>query len=591
MRRGSQVFLGARAGRTRFQITEGSMMTINRKRMLLGAGALAASTVIALSGCSSSSSPTKSGGANTSVTMFSGQVGNFTENFNPLNNTGAYLQPTNGVIYEALFYYNKAKAGDPVPVLGTSYKWNTAGTELTVKVRQGVKWSDGSAESADDVVYSLNLISNNPSLNTSGTKWVAKKTADDTVVIDFPTTSFTLEPQILGNEPIVPQAIWKNISDPTKVTNTKPVGTGPYELKSFTAQSFVLEKNPNYWGTGDSAPKINEVRYISLANADAATSALEAGQTDYMGSFLPTLKNIMSSHKNLSYSNSPQATTALFTCANADLGCTGPQTDPAVRQALYNAMDRTQLDNQAAAGFSAPASPTLLLNTVNKGQIVDSANREVPQTADVSKAKSTLEADGWKLNSAGFYEKDGKELDLTVNVVSGWTDYDTICQLLQGQLKESGIKLSVNQMAQNAWTQAESTGAFQLSMNSINMGVSSDPYYQYSAYLATSATAKVGSPAPSTNTSRYSNPTVDAAIKKLATTNDDSIKQAAYKTIQDQIVKDMPYVPIYVNSALAEYNNSRATGWPSQDNQYAFPLPWGGNWGVGIVLKTIRPAK
>jgi peptide/nickel transport system substrate-binding protein len=523
--------------------------------------------------------------------MFTGQVGNFTENFNPLNNTGAYLPQTNGAIYEPLFYYNKARAGKPVPLLGTSYSWNSDGTQLTVKVRQGVKWSNGKPETADDVVYSLNLISNNPALNTSGVKWVAKKTADDTVVITFPSTAFTLEPQILGNEPIVPQSIWSKISDPTKVTNTSPVGTGPYMLKSFTPQSYVLEKNPSYWGKGADAPKVDEVRTISLANADAATSALEAGQTDYMGAFLPTLKSIMSKHKDLSYSNSPQATTALFTCENASLGCTGPQTDVAVRQAMYYAMDRTQLDKQAAAGFSAPASPSLLLNTVNKSQITNPDYLEVPQSANVSKAKGILEAAGWKLGSNGYYTKDGQELDLSINVVSGWTDYDTICQLLQGQFKAAGIKLSVNQMAQNAWTQAESTGKFQISMNSVNMGVSSDPYFQYNNYLSSSSTAPVGQPAASTNTSRYSNPSVDAAIKQLATTNQDSVKQAAYKTIQDQIVKDMPYVPVYVNSALAEYNNSRATGWPTQSNQYAFPLPWGGNWGMGIVLKTIRPVK
>jgi len=561
-----------------------------RRRFGVALVAVAAAATLALSGCSANASSNGSSGTST-VTLFSGQVGNFTENFNPLNNTGAYLQPTNGVIYEPLFYYNKARAGKPVPLLGTSYSWNSDGTQLTVKVRQGVKWSNGKPESADDVVYSLNLISNNPGLNTSGVKWVAKKTADDTVVITFPSTAFTLEPQILGNEPIVPQSIWSKISDPTKVTNTSPVGTGPYMLKSFTPQSFVLEKNPNYWGKGAEAPKVDQVRYISLANADAATSALEAGQTDYMGAFLPTLKSIMAKHKDLSYSNSPQATTALFTCENASLGCTGPQTDVAVRQAMYYAMDRTQLDKQAAAGFSAPASPSLLLNTVNKSQITSPDYMEVPQTANVSKAKSILEAAGWKLGSNGYYAKDGQELDLSINVVSGWTDYDTICQLLQGQFKAAGIKLSVNQMAQNAWSQAESTGKFQMSMNSVNMGVSSDPYYQYSAYLATSATAKVGDPAPSTNTSRYSNPSVDAAIKQLATTNQESVKQAAYKTIQDQIVKDMPYVPVYVNSALAEYNNSRATGWPTQNDQYAFPLPWGGNWGVGIVLKTIRPVK
>jgi peptide/nickel transport system substrate-binding protein len=51
----------------------------------------------------------------------------------------------------------------------------------------------------------------------------------------------------------------------------------------------------------------------------------------------------------------------------------------------------------------------------------------------------------------------------------------------------------------------------------------------------------------------------------------------------------MPYIPIYVNQALTEYNNSDATGWPSPSNLYAFPLPWGGNYGTGIVLKRLRP--
>ncbi|MCX7522486.1 ABC transporter substrate-binding protein [Microbacterium sp. STN6] len=562
----------------------------SRRKLLIGAVAVVAAGALTLSGCSAGSSGKNNSKGTTSVTVFDGRVGNFTENFNPLNNTGSYLSPTNGVLYEPLFYYNKARAEKPVPLLGTSFKWNDDGTELTVGIRQGVKWSNGKPESADDVVYSLNLVSNNPGLNTSGIKWTAKKVDDKTVVIDFPSTSFTLEPQVLGNEPIVPQSIWKNISDPTKTTNTKPVGTGPYMLKSYTPQSYVLEKNPYYWGTGDTAPKVDQVRYISLANADAATSALESGQVDYMGGFLPTLKDIVAKHKNLSYSNSPQATTAIFTCANASMGCEGPQTDPAVRQAMYYAMDRTQLNTQALKGFGLSASPTLILNTVNKSQITSPDYMTVPQKADADKAKSILKDAGWSLGSNGYFTKDGKELDLSINVVSGWTDYDTVCTLLKGQFKEAGINLSVNQTAQNSWTQAEISGKYQLSLNSINMGVSSNPYFQYSSYLASSATAKVGGSA-TTNVSRFSDPAVDAAINTLATTNDESAQQAAYKTIQDTIVKQMPYIPIYVNQALAEYNNSRATGWPSQDNQYAFPLPWGGNWGVGIVLKSARPVK
>jgi peptide/nickel transport system substrate-binding protein len=564
-----------------------SPLTTRPRRAALALSSLAV-LALALNACSSGKVDSGKQGGTTTVSVGTSDIG--TENFNPFNNTGAFMQPTQGVIYEALFYYNKAAAGDPVPVLGTGFTWDTDGTTLTVKVRQGVKFTNGAAMTSADVAYSLNLFSKNPGLNTTGVTWKATATDASTVTIVFPSTSYTVGPQVLGYVPIVPQSIWEKIPDPTTVANTDPVGTGPYMLKSFSTQSYLLTKNTGYWGTGDDAPQVDQVRYIPLSAADQATSALDAGSVDLTGNFLPTLKNIVSQHENITYTNTPQATSSLMTCENASLGCTGPQTDPAVRQALYYAMDRTQLGTQAAAGFSKPASNVLILNTVNKAQITSPDYATAPQTADVAKAKSVLEADGWKLGSNGYYAKGGKTLDLSINVVTGWTDYDTICTLLQGQYKAAGIKLTVNQVSQNAWLQAETNGKFQLSMNSVNMGVSSDPYFIYNNYLGTAATAKVGKNA-TTNTSRYSDPTVDAAIKQLAATNDEATKQAAYKTIQDKVATDLPYIPVYVNSALTEYNNSRATGWPKDGDFYAFPLPWNNNWGFGFILKRIRPVQ
>ena len=582
-------------------------MASPRKRAGFVVACLATLTLV-VTGCSPDSTPPSSttsgatepgatqggtGGvvSGTSVSVFTGQVGDFTApNFNPFNTTGSFLQPTQGVIYEALFYYNIARADKPRPVLGTSFSWNDDGTVLTVKIREGVKFSDGSPMTADDVVYSLNLVSHNPALNTSGQIWETAKVDDQTVTLTFPKTAFTLEAQLLGREPIVPQAIWKDIADPTAGTNDKPVGTGPYMFSDYTPQAIVLQANPNYWGTGDEAPAVEFVRYISLANADAATTALQQGVTDWQGSFLPTLQELIDDSKGtLAYSNTPQATTGLFTCSNADLGCKGPQTDPAVRQAMYYAMDREQLNTQAAAGWSKPASPTLLPNFVNGADITNPDYQEVPQKADVAKAKSLLEAAGWKLGSDNYYAKDGQTLEMTLTDVSGWTDYNTMCELLVGQFKEAGIKLTVNHVAQNQWSQAEVSGNFQLSMNSVNMGASTNPYYTYNNYLNGEGTKPAGEAATSTNTMRYKNDAVDAAIKTLASTNDPAVITAQYKTIQDAIVKDLPIVPIYVNSALCEYNLTHATGWPSQDDLYAFPLPWGGNWGTGIVLKTIRP--
>jgi len=583
------LFPRARAGRIRFHTTEGSMMTITRKRLLLGVAALAASAAIALSGCTSSGSTTSSSGGTSSITLFNGSVGNFTENFNPWLTTGAELQPTQGVIYETLFYYNMARSQAPVPLLGTKYSWNSNGTQLTITVRSGVKWSDGSALTAGDVAWTLNHYESTPSLNTSGSTWTTKQDGDN-VVLTFPTTSFTLEPQILGNIAIVPQKIWSKVPDVLKTTNTKPVGSGPYMLKTFTPQSYTLVKNPNYWGTGADAPKIEQVRYISLANADAATSALESGQVDWMGSYLPTLKSIVKQHPTVSYVNTADSTTDLATCSNASLGCSGPQTDAAVRQAIYYAMDRSQLNSQALNGFGEVGSPTLLVPAVNSKWIANSADTTLPSGADVAKAKSLLEADGWTVPASGYAKKNGKELDLTVNVVSGWTDYDTDCTLLKGQLAKIGINLTVNQVAQNAWSNAETTGKFQLSLDSINPGASSSPYYIYNNYLSSTATAKAGSPA-ATNTSRFSDPSVDATLKQIAQTNpnDSAALLKGYGTVQQALMRQMPYIPIYVNQALTEFNNSHATGWPTSSNLYAFPEPWKA-WDSGIVLKTIRPA-
>lgn len=564
-------------------------MSLGNKRLLPAAVALTAAVALVLTGCSSNGSTGTSSDGSTTITLFNGAVGNFTENFNPLLSTNAELQPSQGVIYETLFYYNMARAQKPVPVLGTAYSWNADGTQLTITTRSGAKWTDGQPFTAKDVAFTFTLFQKNPALNTTGATWTAKATGDNTVVLTFPSTSFTLEPQLLGNMAMVPEHIWSKIADPAKETNTNPVGTGPYKLKSFSAQSYVLTRNTDYWGTGAEAPKIDNVRYVSLANADAATSALESGKIDWMGSYLPTLKSIVKQHPNLSYVNTPDSVTDIVTCSNAALGCKGPQTDPAVRQAIYYAMDRTQLNTQAVAGFAEPASAALLVPSVNGSNIVDQANASLPQTADAAKSKSILEADGWTLGGSGYYSKNGKELDLSINVVTGWTDYDTDCVLLQGQLKAAGIKLAVNQVAQNAWTQAEVNGNFQLSLNSINPGASPSPYFIYNNYLSSSNTAKAGSNA-TTNTARYSNPTVDAAIKDVASTNDTAKQKADYGIIQAQIVKDMPYIPIYVNQALTQFNNSRATGWPTQDNLYAFPEPWKA-WDNGIVLKAIRPAK
>lgn len=549
--------------------------------------ALAAVTGLALTACGGSGGGKSGTAAGSSITIFNGATGTITENWNPFSPT--LLQPTLGVLYEPLYYYNLATSAPPQPMLATGFRWSPDGKQMTITTRDGVKWSDGQPFTAKDVAFTFDLIRRTPALNTSGLKLTSVATPDDhTAVLTFAGQEFAQEPNMLGNTPIVAEHVWSKISDPAKTTNPNPVGTGPYKVKSFSAQSYVLEKNPTYWQPGK--PQIQTVRYIALATADAASAALTAGQVDWMSSFLPGLDQLIKSKKDLTYVNTPELTASIFTCANAALGCTGPQTDVAVRQAIYYAINRDQLNKLAGGGFAATASPTMLLPGRDDKWVADPANLKAPGGPDVARANQILDAAGWVKGADGIRGKDGKRLTLAIQTVTGWSDFISLNDAMTQELKEVGIELKPSQLSWNEWNTNEVQGKFQLSLDSIGMGASTNPFYTYNNHYASAATAKVGQPAgTSGNYARYVNTVVEKALATAGATNDENVQKQQYALVQTEIVRDLPYIPIYVNSMLTEFNTSRATGWPTNDNKYAIPATWK-SWDNGVVLTNLKPA-
>lgn len=549
------------------------------------AGTATLALALALTACSGAAAPEAPGeGEPSLITVFNGNTGAIAENFNPYAPT--FLQPTQGIIFETLYHYNLTSSDDPEPLLGTDYSWNADGTQLTITTREGVQWSDGTPMTARDVAFTFNQIIENPEFNSFGISGSAEATDDSTAVITFPATSFVQEAGILGNMAIVPEHIWSQKPDPVSDINANPVGTGPYTVASVSPQSYELVANPNYWEEGK--PTIDRVRYISLASADAASAALLAGEVDWMSSFFPGFQQLMDGQPDLAWVNTPALTTTLHTCANPALGCTGPQTDPAVRQAIYHAVDREQLNSLAFANFAEVPSPSLLIPGRDDRWISPDAPLASP-TADVARATSILEAAGWVRGADGVYAKDGQRLSLTVQVVSGYSDFISAIDAMTQQLAAAGIELTSTQLAYNEWASNQTNGTFNLSMDSIGLFPSTDPYYTYARKYQTSTTAPVGQSAGSNNQSRYSNPVVDAAIAAAAATNDEAVRAEQYAVIQAEIVRDMPYIPLVIGSTLTEFNTSRATGWPTEDNLFAFPATWK-SWDNGIVLKNLQPA-
>ncbi|MDT0268049.1 ABC transporter substrate-binding protein [Streptomyces sp. DSM 44915] len=556
-----------------------------RARAAIAGGALCA---LLATGCGGGSSNDGGGGGggggagSDTLNIFSGASGDFQANFNPYSPTkleGA------GSIFEPLFFLNIARSEDPVPLLGTEYSWNEDGTELSITLREGVEWSDGEAFTADDVKFTFDMLRENEAINSIGFDGETTVVDDTHVTVAFESTAYMDAAELLGRTWIVPEHIWSDV-DPATDTMTEPVGTGPYTLGEFKAQSFTLTANPNHW---DGEPAVKTIRSLSLSGNQAGADALSAGQVDWLTSPVPSLDRVEEVYPGYTSVVANTFQIVLGTCSNEELGCEGPQTDPAVRQAIYHAMDRETIDSLAFQGIAAPMSPGFGLP--DRDYISpDLENQVTEMTGDVESATAVLEAAGWERDGDGLYQRDGEELSLSVRAVSGWTDYITTLQTMTEQLRAAGIELIVEQSSWNEWSEARGRGDYELIIDALNPGPTADPYWQYINYYTSENTQPVGENT-NTNWARYANPEVDAAIEELSHIDpaDADARQPHLDLIQTTIEQEMPYIPVLLNGTVSIWNQDKFTGWPTEDDLYTFPALWQSP-DNSLVYKNLRPA-
>ncbi|CAL9349519.1 hypothetical protein SUDANB171_00436 [Streptomyces sp. enrichment culture] len=533
----------------------------------------AAAVAMLAAGCGSGGNGGGGGGnsgpADTLV-AYTGQAGDYQRNFNPYAPT---MIEGPGNIFEPLFFYNVARDGEPTPRLATEFSWNDSGTELSITTRENVTWSDGEPFTAHDVAFTFDMVRANQTMNAIGFEGETEVIDDTHLVVRYPQPAYLEAPSVLGKLWIVPEHIWGAFEDPAQNTVQEPVGTGPFVLGDFKPQAFTLSANPTYWG---GEPEVKNIRFVSLSGNQAGADALAAGQIDFQTGPVPDIHNIEKNYPGYEGITAHIFQIALFTCSDTALGCSGPQTDPAVRHAIYHAIDRTQINTLAYQDTASEISPGFALPGRDDAVISDGlTDRIAPMEPDTARAEQVLTDAGWAKGGDGIYAKDGEKLSLSVRVVSGWTDVITAADTMTQQLKAAGIELTVQQSSWNEWSDARGRGDYELVFDSLYPGPAPDPYYTYNYFFHGDNTAPAGEVA-NPNFARYDNPEVNAALDALQQIDpeDTAARQPHFDTIQTRLEADMPYIPVLIGGTTSEYNARKFTGWPSEDDLYAFPAVW-----------------
>ncbi|MBQ3358670.1 MAG: ABC transporter substrate-binding protein [Microbacterium sp.] len=563
------------------------MIRNGKRKIALTAVAGASVLALGLTACGSGGSGDSDANGDRALRVWAGSQTPITANYNPFAPT--VLHGALGPIYEPLFFFNKTADTEPVGLIGDTYEYNEDGTVITVTIKPDLKWSDGEPLTAADVAFSFGYEANSPEANGLVS---AEATDDTTVVLTYDSAQYTTEFQRLGSTYILPEHIWKDVDDYANFANEDPVGSGAYVVDKTTSESYTLVANENFRDAADLGVK--KVQYIAVDNNQTAQDLLAAGKLDWTGMFIPNPDDV-TANGAIDWINTPQDPTVLYTCSNADLGCTGPQTDVAVRQALNAAIDRGTIKEKAFVDLTAEISPTYALLPRDEKWVADPANELSPQEANAAEAGSILEAAGYTKGSDGIYEKDGVPVELSLTSVDGWTDYNDAAKLIAEQGEAAGIKINASTVQWQEFSDTRQSGEYQLIVGGMIGTSVADPFQIYRDWFGGTAVASTGPvgeeiPTGRWNFSRYDNPTVDAAIQSAISTNDEATKKELYATIQTEIVRDLPYIPLVINATQTFYNTKDYTGWPTEDDLYAFPPSWGAI-AAGYVLTHLQPVE
>jgi len=497
-----------------------------------------------------------------------------------------------GLQYETLFLYDPIK-DVYTPWLASGGSWDSAKTTYTINVRQGVNWSDGSAFTAADVAFSINIYQN-AALGSTLFTFVNTVTASgNNVVVTFKgTPSYQEWMWFLYNMPMIPSAVFTkyNTPDILKFLNQNGVGTGPYTYKTAAQDRMVWVKNPNWWAIKALSLNVQPTYIVDIVNSsnNVALGELLSGGLDLDNNYLPGIAQIVNGGYNITtyYAGPPYMLSGntAWLIPNTKIK---PLDDPAFRRALAEAINPQNVVVTDYGNIVAAADPTGLLPVWSK--YIDAAQaKSLGPTFNTAQAKADLAAAGYQAGSDGFVtNKDGSPIKLTLEVPDGWSDWMEAENLIATDAKAAGINIDPQHPAyatvvndRNGTTSAAPT--FDLVINN-DVQIGNTPWTYYD-YIFRQPEIAAG-PARNRNFEQYDNATAWALVQKLDQTPTDDVAdmQAICSQLQKIQLTDEPVIPLWYNGEWSQVNNTYWTNWPSDKGAQVQPATWNGYWQMGAI--------
>jgi peptide/nickel transport system substrate-binding protein len=456
---------------------------------------------------------------------------------NPITSTDAYSANIDGYIYESLLKRDE-KSLELVPVLAERWEISSNHLMYTFHLKKNIKWSDGHPFTAADITFSFDRI-RDPKVDSAHLRSYYQDIEKIEVLDDYTVRFHYRIPyfralDFCGGMPIVPAHLFKAGEDFNQHSiGRNPVGTGPYKLLHWqTGKEIALVRNEDYWGA---KPGIVRIIFKIITDSTVALQVLKQGGLDEM-SLSPIqwekqteTKRFEENFRKLSY----------YVPSYNYIGWNSNRpvfSDKRVRQAMTMLVDRELILKKILFGLATIVTGPFYVNSPEYDKDIK------PYPYDPKAALARFREAGWDYppGEEGLH-KDGKPFEFEFLLPAGSKLGEQLATMLQENLKEIGIRMSIRKLEWAVFIQRIEEHNFDACTMGWALGWETDPYQIWHSSQAVDK---------GSNFVGFRDAEADKLIEDARREFDPEKRRRMYYRLQEIIHDEQPYTFLFTSKAL-----------------------------------------
>lgn len=397
--------------------------------------------------------------------------------------------------------------GNVVPELAESYEYTTP-TELIIKLKKGVKFHNGDTLTSKDVVFSINRMLDKPASRVMIDAIKKVEMIDDytvKLVLSKPSS-----PLLFGlAHPITAILNEKDTLAKNDVIATSPMGTGPYKFIDWgSGEKIELTSFDNYF---EGKPKIDNLTYRAITENSSRLAALETGEIDIAYNMDAIDGSTVEKNPKLQLISKPTTSTEYITFNNEK----APFDNENFRKAVNYALDKKSMSDSIFMGKAIPANSIVNPNVFGYSDTV----KGYPYN---------------KEKAIEYLKKSGIENPSFTLFVNDNTTRLQLAQIIQANLKEIGIDMTIETLEWGTYLQKTAQGEHQALLGGWVSGTS-DADIVFFPLLHSSSHGGAG------NRAFYTNKKLDKIIEQAQLTSDPKERKELFFKAQEILQNDAPF--------------------------------------------------